>query len=160
MHPHAIYGKEEINHRQTPTALPVDPFAALQRALTPWTVGIQPHLIQWQSIAQSNRDSSYPPYNIIDLGKDKYEIELAVAGFSKEDIKIEFKDSVVTVSGVRESLDKTYLHKGVAAREFEKKFGVADDVKILGASLKEGILKISLEREVPEHLKARTIPIK
>ena len=138
-----------------------DPFVAIINSFTPWTVGFDRHLHSLQELSQERTTSSYPPYNIIDLKNDKYKIELACAGFKKDDIEIHFKDNVITVSGSKKvAEEESYIHRGIAARDFEQKFGVAEDVKILGASLKDGFLVIDLEREVPEHKKARTITIK
>lgn len=144
-----------------PAPAPVDPYKALHNFLHPWTVGFDRQIDFFRDLEEIRTTSSYPPYNIIDLKNDCYEIQLAIAGYSKEEIDIEFKDSVLTVTGSRINKDDgVYLHRGIAARDFEQRFAVAEDVLIKGASLKDGFLSISLEREVPENKKARTIPIK
>lgn len=105
---------------------------------------------------------TYPPYNIERLAEDEYRITMAVAGFAPEDITIEVKGSGLTVSGKKaEKTDaKTeYLHQGIASRAFERRFQLADHMQVNGAGLENGLLHVSLKREVPEALKPRTIPV-
>jgi molecular chaperone IbpA len=108
---------------------------------------------------RSTTQPTYPPYNIIDHKDDSYTIEVAIAGFSKEEIDIELQENRLTVNGNRGSKEDVYLHKGIASREFSQTFLLADDVKIVSAELLDGILSISLEREVPDHKKPRKISI-
>jgi len=107
---------------------------------------------------------NYPPYNIVKTGNFTYNIELALAGFSKKDIEINMEDGVLNIkSAVEATKDKDedgVIHKGIAKRYFSKSFTIADDVEVKGAELKDGLLKVSLERIVPEHKKPRTISIK
>ncbi len=105
--------------------------------------------------------TTYPPYNIERLGENEYRISMAVAGFSDEEIKVEVKEQVLSVKGDKKPEDKErqYLHRGIAARGFERRFQLADHVEVKGADLKNGMLHIDLERKVPERLKPRTIPI-
>ena len=106
--------------------------------------------------------SSYPPYNVAQLSENAYRIELAVAGFSQADIEIESFDNVLTVSGKRNAADNDeaeYLHRGIAERGFERRFQLADHVIVESADLKNGLLVISLKRELPEALKPRKIEI-
>jgi molecular chaperone IbpA len=104
--------------------------------------------------------STYPPYNIKTLPNDKAEIELAVAGFKKSEINIEYKENVITVSGEKEEENEaTYAYKGIAGRTFLQRFAVSDDVVVNGAKLEDGFLTIALERIVPEAKKAKTISI-
>jgi len=109
--------------------------------------------------------STYPPYNIERLEENQYRITMAVAGFSEEDINIEVKENSLTISGsktdsdTRQSDDHVFLHQGIAARAFERRFQLADHVEITGANLDHGLLHVSLKRELPETLKPRTIPI-
>ena len=106
---------------------------------------------------------TYPPYNIEKLGDDAYRISLAVAGFGEEDLGIEVKDQMLTITAQKtghEGADKpVYLHRGIAERGFERRFQLADHVKVTGAELSHGLLHIDLVREVPEALKPRTIAI-
>ncbi len=111
-----------------------------------------------------NGDSAptYPPYNIERTGEDAYRITMAVAGFSEDDLSIEAKESVLTVVGEKseETEDKSFLYRGIAARAFERRFQIADHVKIQGASLENGLLHIDLVREIPEEMKPRKIEIR
>jgi molecular chaperone IbpA len=97
---------------------------------------------------------NYPPYNIVKTGNFTYNIELALAGFSKKDIEINMEDGVLNIkSAVEATKDKDedgVIHKGIAKRYFSKSFTIADDVEVKGAELKDGLLKVSLERIVPE----------
>ncbi len=105
---------------------------------------------------------SYPPYNIERLAEDEYRITMAVAGFAPEDITIEVKGNGLTVSGKKAEKADTkteFLHQGIASRAFERRFQLADHVQVNGAGLENGLLHISLKREVPEALKPRTIPV-
>ncbi|WP_370232373.1 Hsp20 family protein [Cognatishimia sp.] len=104
---------------------------------------------------------SYPPYNIEKTADDAYRISLAVAGFSADDLAIEVKENalVVTAKKAPAGGEKTFLHRGIATRSFERKFQLADHVKVTGASHEDGMLHIDLVREVPEALKPRRIEI-
>ena len=106
---------------------------------------------------------TYPPYNIERVSEDEYRVTMAVAGFGQDDITIEVKQNTLTVSGKK--ADKTegkseYLHQGIAQRAFERRFQLADYVQVEGAELDNGLLHISLKREIPEAMKPRTIAIK
>ena len=104
--------------------------------------------------------ANYPPYDILRTGEETYRIRLAVAGFQMDDIKIELKESVLSVSGSSDSDDDAeYLHKGISNRSFTRTFNLADHVEVTAATLKDGILKIDLERIVPEVLKPKTIKV-
>ena len=107
--------------------------------------------------------ATYPPYNVARLSEDTYRIELAVAGFTEGDIDIESHQGVLTVSGnhapTAENDAAEYLHRGIAERGFERRFQLADHVRVASANLKNGLLIISLVREVPEALKPRRIAI-
>lgn len=104
---------------------------------------------------------SYPPYNIEKTADDAYRISLAVAGFSADDLGIEVKQNalIVTARKGEESDEKTYLHRGIATRAFERRFHLADHVRVTGASHEDGMLHIELQREIPEALKPRRIEI-
>ena len=114
---------------------------------------------QFDSISVPN----FPPYNIVKTGDNKYDVELALAGFNKKDIDVTVEDRVMTIKSiVKESKEKEdgVIHKGIAKRMFSKSFTIADDVEVKGAELKDGLLKVSLERIIPESKKAKTISIK
>jgi molecular chaperone IbpA len=104
---------------------------------------------------------NYPPYNIERLTENEYRITMAVAGFGKEDVKIEVKENTLSIQGEKKEADKerTFLHRGIASRAFERRFQLADHVEVRGADVKDGLLSVDLEREVPERLKSRTIEI-
>ncbi|MEP6343014.1 MAG: Hsp20 family protein [Maricaulaceae bacterium] len=112
---------------------------------------------------QVDANKSYPPYNVVQIGEDAYRIDLAVAGFSEDDIDIESHESVLTVTGHKAPIesddDMQYLHRGIAERGFERRFQLADHVIIEGADLKNGLLSLSLRRELPDALKPRKIKI-
>ena len=103
----------------------------------------------------------YPPYNIIKSSDDHYQITLAVAGFSQQDLHIESENNTLTISGRQESAAEgvEYLHRGIAGRAFERRFQLADHIKVVGAKLENGLLHVGLEREIPEALKPRVIAI-
>ena len=105
--------------------------------------------------------SSYPPYNIEKTGDDAWRISVAVAGFSEGELAIELRENNLLVSAKKEAdeTDRTYLHRGIATRAFERRFHLADHVRVTGASQTNGMLNIELVREVPEALKPRTIAI-
>ena len=109
---------------------------------------------------------NFPPYNIVKTGKNAYDVELALAGYSKKDIDVSLEEGVLTIKSIKDADEKEVednegiLHKGIAKRYFSKSFTIADDVEVKGAELKDGLLKVSLERIVPESKKPRTIEVK
>lgn len=111
--------------------------------------------------AASDAASGYPPYNIERTDENAYRIEIAVAGFRPEDLNIEVRENLLTVQGRKPANDdsRSYLHRGLAERNFERRFQLADYVVVTGADLADGLLSISLKRELPEALKPRTIKI-
>ena len=104
---------------------------------------------------------SYPPYNIERLGENEYRITMAVAGFTDPELRIEVKEQTLSVTGEKapEAAERTFLHRGIAGRAFERRFQLADHVEVRGADLKDGLLHIDLVRNVPERLKPRTVTI-
>ena len=104
---------------------------------------------------------SYPPYNIEKTADDAYRISIAVAGFSDDDLSVEVKEGALIVSAKKadEDASRTYLHRGIATRAFQRRFHLADHVRVVGASHVDGMLHIDLEREIPEALKPRRIEI-
>ena len=115
---------------------------------------------QFDSISVPN----FPPYNIVKTGDNKYDVELALAGFNKKDIDVTVEDGILTIKSIvkdsKEDKEEGVIHKGIAKRYFSKSFTIADDVEVKGAELKDGLLKVSLERIIPESRKAKTISIK
>ena len=107
--------------------------------------------------------SGFPPYNIKASGEDQYQITMAVAGFSEDDLSITSEQNRLIVSGnisdEREGEEDNYLYRGIATRSFERRFNLADHVKVTGARLDNGLLHIELEREIPEEMKPRSIDI-
>jgi molecular chaperone IbpA len=106
---------------------------------------------------------SYPPYNIEKTGEDAYRITMAVAGFGEEDLDITVKEQSLVVSGKKKVDEKeedvSYLHRGIATRAFERRFDLADHIRVDAAELRNGLLSIELVREVPEAMKPRTVKI-
>ena len=109
---------------------------------------------------------NYPPYNIVKTGANTYNVEVALAGFSRDDVSVEFAEGILTIKSKDKTVsdkpdaDGDIIHKGISKRYFSKSFTVSDDVEIKGAELKDGLLTVSLERIVPESKKARVIEIK
>ena len=108
--------------------------------------------------------TNYPPYNIVKTGDNKFDIEVALAGYNKKDINVTSENNMLVIESKKEEKaddkDGKVLHKGISKRYFKKSFTIAEDVEVKGAELKDGLLKVSLERIVPEHKKPRTISIK
>ena len=140
--------------------------------LRPYTVGFDDWFDHFEHMMDDSffRGSvaNFPPYNIVKTGENTYDVELALAGFGKDDIDVEFKENQLTVKSkpnkddVEEvdKYDNGVLHRGISKRFFSKSFTIANDVEVKGAELKDGLLKVSLERIIPEHKKAKTIEIK
>ena len=114
-----------------------------------------------RALASDVGQNSYPPYNIEKTDDDAWRISIAVAGFSDDELAIELKDRALHVTGrkANEDTERTFLHRGIATRAFERRFTLADHVKVTGASHENGMLHIDLAREVPEALKPRRIAI-
>ena len=127
------------------------------------TVGFERIFDRLSRIAESYEGtptSTYPPYNIHRHGDDKFDIEIAVAGFQEEELDIEYKDNELTVEGKKKEEDETdYVHKGIANRSFKKVWHIEDHTEVVGAQLEHGLLKVSLEKIVPEELKPKKIKI-
>ena len=108
--------------------------------------------------------TNFPPYNIVKTGENTYDVELALAGFNKKDIEIEYKENVLTVKSKKQEETKdedgNIIHRGISKRMFSKSFTIANDVEVKSAELKDGLLKVSMERIIPEHKKAKLIDIK
>jgi molecular chaperone IbpA len=105
---------------------------------------------------------AYPPYNVERIGDDEYRITMAVAGFGQDDLNIELKQNTLTISGKKTDRSENsgeVLHQGIASRAFERRFQLADFVEVRGADLENGLLHVTLKREIPEAMKPRSIPI-
>ena len=133
-------------------------FAPYYRA----TVGFDRVFDLLDSVAsQTGSSSGYPPYNIEKAGEDAYRIVMAVAGFTEAELNLTQKESELVVSGRTQAPaeEKEFLYRGIAGRDFERRFQLADHVKVTGARLANGLLTIELQREIPEEKKARAIRI-
>lgn len=126
------------------------------------TIGFDHLTSLLDSVTQREQSQpSYPPYNIELLSKDKYRITMAIAGFVDEELQIQSEQRTLTVRGKKteDGKERNFLHQGIAGRDFERVFQLADHVKVTGASLVNGLLNIDLERELPEAMKPRQIAI-
>ena len=129
------------------------------------TVGFDRLAALLDSVSNADRNQpSYPPYNIELVAQDKYRITMAVAGFTEAEISLTSENNMLTVAGAKaeqpaDATKRTWLHQGIAERNFKRQFRVADHVKVTGATLSNGLLHIELEREVPEAMKPRQIPV-
>ena len=130
--------------------------------LTPYAVGFDRVFDHLNSYVANNATSTgFPPYNIIKGGDFTYAIEMALAGFSKKDIEIEVADGALTIRSTKENEEnEDTIHRGISSRKFKRKFTLADDIVVNDASLENGMLKINLERIVPEEKRPRLIDIK
>ena len=138
--------------------------------LRPFTVGFDEmfdhfdHMVD--HLPHMTAANNYPPYDIVKTGSLTYDIQVALAGYSKKDISVNFEDNILKIESVKSKEEKEVedndgvLHQGIARRSFSKSFTIAEDVEIKGAELKDGLLRVSLEKIVPDHRKARTINIK
>ena len=113
-----------------------------------------------EATSAKNTSGGYPPYNIEQKDENHYRITMAVAGFSEQQLELIQKENTLIVKGERkEEESKNYVYQGIAERDFERKFQLADYVKVVGASMENGLLHIDLEREIPEAMQPRTIAI-
>ena len=114
----------------------------------------------------SSASNNYPPYNIVKSGNNKYDVEVALAGFNKKDINVNVGDGMLTIESKKEDKisdedeNGEVLHKGISQRYFKRSFSVADDVEVKGAKLENGLLRVSMERKIPEARKLKTIDVK
>ena len=138
-------------------------------SLRPFSIGFDDMFDQFENMLGNgglSMQSNYPPYNIRRTGQDKYSIEVALAGISKNDVEVEFEDNLLTVrtkqvdKSENKNDDGEIIHKGISQRHFARSFTIADDVKVNGAQLKDGLLTIACERIIPEHKKRKLIEIK
>lgn len=113
------------------------------------------------ALSSDRQAAGYPPYDIELVGENKYTITLAVAGFAEGEVDVQVEKGVLTVSGKKEDSrkDSRYLHRGIATRSFERKFNLADHIEVVNARLDNGLLQISLVKEIPEAMMPRKIPV-
>jgi len=125
------------------------------------TVGFDHLASLVDAVNRSDNSNGYPPYNIELLDDDEYRITMAVAGFVEDELDIQVEKQTLTVRGSKdtEQVERNYLHQGIAARNFERRFQLADHVKVTGARLENGMLHVDLAKEIPEEEKPRSIPI-
>ena len=135
--------------------------------LRPVTVGFDNAFDHFERMFEDDFFTSvpaFPHYNIVKTADNKYDIEIALAGYNKKDIEVELKEGILTVKSKKDEKEDTkdgeVIHKGIAKRYFSKSFTIADDVEVKGAELKDGLLKVSLERIIPEHKQPKTIEVK
>ncbi len=139
---------------------------SLFNKLRPVSVGFDSVFDHFESLFNESPSlhTNYPPYDILKTDEQSYVIELAVAGFSKKDIAVTVENGVLTVESDREgnaeSSGQEIIHRGISKRYFKKSFSIADDVEIRGAELKDGLLRISMEKIIPESRKRKEISIK
>lgn len=129
------------------------------------TVGFDRLAQLMDSVAGGDFDAPYPPYNIERLGENDYRITMAVAGFTADEIKVDVKESTLSVRGEKKAetedkdSERRFLHRGIASRSFERRFQLADHVEVKAADLKDGLLHVDLVRNLPERMRPRSIPI-
>ena len=138
--------------------------------LRPLSIGFDDVFNHFESMFDHQFDtlnvSNYPPYNIVKSGKNKYDIEVALAGFNKKDIDVNVEDGMLTIESVQSKDEKEVedndgvLHKGISKRYFKRSFSIANDVEVKGAELKDGLLRVSMEKIIPESKKLKIINVK
>ena len=131
----------------------------------PYTIGFDGLFDRLFGIEDNTNSFGYPPYNIVKIDDYNYVIEMAIAGFNKNDVKIELSDGKLTIKSKKEQNDivnknqETIIHQGISSRQFIRKFTLSDEVHVKEAHVKDGMLKIKLEKVIPEHKKTKTIKI-
>ena len=148
----------------------IDKVPSIFNNLRPLTIGFDNVFDHFESLLDDDfsvpSSNNYPPYDIRKVGDNKYNIEAALAGFNKKDIEVIAKDNTLTIKTIKEKTSNKkngngeILHQGISKRYFERSFTIADDVKVIGAELKDGLLTVSLERLIPEEKKEKVIEIK
>ena len=138
-------------------------FHKINQALSPFSIGIFDDFMSLQNqVINQKSTTGYPPYNI-KKQDDQFTIEIAVAGFSKDEIDIEYADKTLTIKGSSKSIteeeEKTFVYKGISNRAFTRTFTLADTIEVVNAELEDGMLKITCKQWLPERLQKKTIPI-
>ena len=124
----------------------------------PFAIGFD-RTLQLLERADTHSSSNYPPYNIVKIDEENFQIEMAVAGFDKKEVSISKEKEKLIIEGEQDTESKEYVHQGLASRSFKRSFTLADDIVVKGADMKNGILSVSLERIVPEEDKPQEIKI-
>jgi molecular chaperone IbpA len=137
-----------------------DPFLQIQSIFNdPFFLGFNDQFVRWESNKKTT--SQFPPYNVKKVDEDNYVIELAVAGYSREDLDIKVEKDTLTIKSEKEKDEKSdFLHRGIAGRNFTQHFTLGEYMIVKSASLENGLLSINIERELPEEAKPKTIRIK
>ena len=149
------YKKQPAN---IPTAVSELTITSLFPQFNRWAIGFDPLLQTFKDVSREVKASGYPPYNIY-KNKDSYVLELALAGFAKEDITITVKELTLTVQGELGVSEEEPIHKGIATRDFKQDFVLAEYVVVKNAELKDGLLRITLVQELPEEKQPKVIKI-
>lgn len=127
------------------------------------TVGFDQFGDLMDAVLRADQSSGYPPYDIVRQGEDHWQVVMAVAGFEESDLQVQVRENVLTIGGSIDNRDdesRTWLHRGIARRSFERTFRLADHVEVESASLRHGLLTVNLKRIVPEDQRLRTVHIK
>lgn len=127
----------------------------------PFFIGFNRELERMSAVHQAATRQSYPPYDVLKLDEDTFQVSIAVAGFTKDNIDVSVDNSTLIVKGeLTETTDAEYLHKGIASRKFTRTFALGEYMEVTGAKLEDGMLNITVDRIVPEEKKPKTIKIK
>jgi molecular chaperone IbpA len=127
----------------------------------PFFIGFNREMERMSHVHQAATRQTYPPYDVLKLDEDTYQVSIAVAGFTKSDIDVSVDNGTLIVKGeITEVTDGEYLHKGIAARKFTRTFGLGEYMEVTGASIEDGMLHINVDRIIPEEKKPKTIKIK
>lgn len=128
-------------------------------ALNSRGVGFSDHFRFLEEVLSATSQAKFPPYDIVQINDDEYQIRFAVAGFKRDDIKITIQDQILTVKGEQESSSESFMHKGIATRDFLQRFPLAEYIEVKSAKMEDGILTVNLFRNIPDELKPQTIEI-
>lgn len=123
----------------------------------PFFIGFQPNIHTWHTVASQD---NYPPYNVIKEDEDTFIVELALAGFVKNEIQVTVDQDTLIVKGEKEKIESEYAHKGIATRSFTRSFALGEFMEVTNAGFENGMLSITIERIIPEDKKPKTIKIK
>jgi molecular chaperone IbpA len=153
------YNKGYPDHTTKKVSPSLNPFQMLDPFLHSWTVGFDPLFDMIEQVRESNKMVTYPPYNIVQTDDYNYAIEIAVAGFSKKDLKVTKTKNELKVEGTKIASDDKALHRGIANRNFTQNFLLADDVVVNDIELEDGLLSINLEKLVPKEDRPQVLKI-
>ena len=128
--------------------------------LTRFAVGFEDLFREMDKLQLNSTNTAYPPYNIVSVDENKFQIEVAVAGFAEKDLDITLENGVLTIAGNKEEEEaREFVHKGIAMRNFTRTFRLATHIEVEGAKLENGLLVVTLKRHIPEELKPKKIAI-